>query len=132
MAEGPIRVVSAEIRRGGRYLLTQRGEHAVLPLLWEFPGGRVREDESDAQALQRALMHRIGVVGRIGEMTMEVFHDYDDYSVVLAVYRVNIDDQTPEALSVGDLAWVRPEEFDEYPFPSADRQTITLLLSAEE
>ena len=41
------RVVSAEVYRNGRYLITQRALKAVLPLLWEFPGGRVREDESD-------------------------------------------------------------------------------------
>ena len=54
-----IRVVSAEIAVEGRYLITQRSAHAVLPGLWEFPGGRVREGESDAQALVRAVSGRL-------------------------------------------------------------------------
>ena len=40
-----IRVVTAEIRRDGTYLITQRLPSSILPLLWEFPGGRVREGE---------------------------------------------------------------------------------------
>ena len=48
-----IRVVSAVIERGGRYLITQRRATAVLPLLWEFPGGRVEPAETDAAALER-------------------------------------------------------------------------------
>ena len=31
------RVVSAEISRDGKYLISQRSMKAVLPLLWEFP-----------------------------------------------------------------------------------------------
>ena len=54
MDEKPhVRVVAAEIQRDGLYLITQRRESAVLPLLWEFPGGRVEEGEADAEALRR-------------------------------------------------------------------------------
>ena len=43
-----IRVVAAVVQRNDRYLITQRRATAVLPLLWEFPGGRVEDGESDA------------------------------------------------------------------------------------
>jgi len=36
-----IRVVGAMIEQDGKYLITQRPPRASLPLLWEFPGGRV-------------------------------------------------------------------------------------------
>jgi 8-oxo-dGTP diphosphatase len=66
--EGPrIRVVSAEIERSGHYLITQRRPDAVLPLLWEFPGGRVREGEDDAAALVRTLQSRVGLDVVVGE-----------------------------------------------------------------
>ena len=48
-----IRVVGAMIEQDGRYLITQRPSTASLPLLWEFPGGRVEEAETDEQALAR-------------------------------------------------------------------------------
>ena len=39
---GPLieQIVTAEIERDGRYLITQRPERGVLPGLWEFPGGK--------------------------------------------------------------------------------------------
>ena len=48
MSERAIRVVAGVIERSGRYLITQRRAGAVLPLLWEFPGGRVEAGETDA------------------------------------------------------------------------------------
>ena len=55
-----IRVVAALVERDGRYLITQRRENAVLPLLWDFPGGRVEEGESDEAALAREVGERLG------------------------------------------------------------------------
>ena len=55
-----IRVVAAVVELEGRYLITQRRSTAVLPLLWEFPGGRVEDGETDAHALKREVRHRLG------------------------------------------------------------------------
>jgi 8-oxo-dGTP diphosphatase len=123
-----IRVVSAEIQQEGRYLLTQRSARAVLPLLWEFPGGRVKEGEDDRAALRRAVKHRIGVDVYAGDRVLEVRHDYPDYSVVLAVYRCSVEGGEPFPQAVNALAWVAPDEFADYPFPGADQKTVDLLL----
>ena len=125
------RVVSAEVYRNGRYLITQRALKAVLPLLWEFPGGRVREDESDEGVLKRNLMDRIGVVPEVGSLVMEVTHEYSGYDLILRVYRCDIGDQDPVIKSVNDLAWVAPEQFGEYSFPGADQKTVDALLALE-
>src|SRR6185369_12839853 len=61
-----IRVVAAVIEREGSYLITQRRETAVLPLLWEFPGGRVEENEGDEDALRRELRERLDTDAKIG------------------------------------------------------------------
>ena len=60
MGKDVIRVVAAVIEREGRYLITQRNAGAVLPLLWEFPGGRVESNESEEDALKREVKMRIG------------------------------------------------------------------------
>ena len=63
-----VRVVAAELERDGRYLITQRREHAVLPLLWEFPGGKVEDGEDDSAALRRELRERLGVGAEVGAL----------------------------------------------------------------
>ena len=71
-ARSTMRVVSAEIQREGTYLLTQRQSHAVLPDLWEFPGGRVADGEDDRQALTRALQSRLGCTPVVGNVLMNL------------------------------------------------------------
>lgn len=127
-----IRVVSAEIQREGRYLITQRSAKAVLPLLWEFPGGRVHDHEDDATALKRACRTRIGIDVEVRDLQLEVVHEYEDYTVTLAVYRCALKGQEPWAEGVAALAWVAPDDFENYPFPGADQKTIEKLLHSED
>ena len=126
-----VRVVSAEIQREGTYLLTQRQAHAVLPDLWEFPGGRVRSGESDPDALARTLQHRLGISPVVGEQVMEVTHAYDGYDLTLAVYRCTID-ADPEARAVQQIAWVAPQDFADLSFPGADQKTVDALLNESD
>lgn len=123
-----VRVVTAEIQRDGRYLINQRKATAVLPLLWEFPGGRVHDGEADAAALQRAVRERIGVEVTVGERLLETVHEYDAWRVTLLVYSCKLGDGEPFANNVAALAWVYPEEFEDYTFPGADQATIETLL----
>ena len=123
-----IRVVAAEIENNGTFLITQRRPEASMPLLWEFPGGRVADGESDAAALGRTISARIGCGIRMGEKTMEMSHDYEDYTLSLVSYQVSLLG-TPSRRHVNDLRWVRPEDFGDYDFPGADQKTIDALLS---
>lgn len=128
MAARPVvRVVSAEIAEEGRYLITQRLPTAVLPMLWEFPGGRVRDGESDPQALVRALEDRLGVAPEVGELVMEVSHPYEGYDLHLSVYRATLP-CNPRTVRVHALAWVLPADFERYPFPGADQKTVDALI----
>jgi len=70
-----IRVVAAEIEREGRFLITQRRPTAVLPLLWEFPSGRVETDERDEDALVREIREEMDIEVRVGKLSMFIAHE---------------------------------------------------------
>lgn len=123
-----IRVVAAVIERGGRYLITQRRASAVLPLLWEFPGGRVEDGESDAAALKREVQHRLGVEIQSGKLMSFVTHPYERYVVELYLYEGKLLEGQPSAVNVGDFRWVKSEDFERYPFTPADEASMTKLL----
>lgn len=124
-----IRVVAAVIEREGRYLITQRRQAAVLPGLWEFPGGKVEAGESDTDALRREVTERLGVTVEIGARIAHRTHQYDGYSVDLNLYQARLPQGAePEAVRVADLRWVASSEFEKYPFPAADQATTDLLL----
>jgi 8-oxo-dGTP diphosphatase len=124
-----IQVVAAVIEHDGRYLITQRNANAVLPLLWEFPGGRVEPNESEATALKREVKGRIGVEIEVGGKLGEHLHEYTHYDVHLTLYSCQlISGQNPYPASVNDLRWVTSREFLDYDFPPADEKTMSKLL----
>lgn len=125
-----IRVVAAEIERDGAFLITQRRAEAVLPLLWEFPSGKVEPGESDEEALARELVERLGVRVEVGKLSMFIKHEYADYALDFCVYRCTLLDETISKRRVRDWRWVPPSEMDQYEFPPADAQTIRSLLES--
>jgi len=128
MSLRPIRVVAGVIERGGRYLITQRRASAVLPLLWEFPGGRVESGETDTAALKREVLHRLGVDVTPGQLISFVTHPYEKYSVDLYLYECELASGEPAAVNVADFRWVPSSEFESYDFTPADELSMSKLL----
>ena len=126
-----ITVVGAMIEREGKYLITQRKPTATLPLLWEFPGGRVEPGETDAQALARELKEEMDITVEVNEQIMHVQHSYPDYDIDFRVYRCRITGGEIRHLRVHDHRWVAPADLDDYEFPPADQKTFEQLLEIQ-
>jgi 8-oxo-dGTP diphosphatase len=123
-----VRVVAAMIEERGRYLVTQRRPSAVLPLLWEFPGGKVEPGESDVTALEREVLHRLGVSVTVGKLISFVRHRYERYTIDLHLYDCHLTAGQPEKRNVNDFAWVESDEFEHYAFTPADEISVAKLL----
>jgi 8-oxo-dGTP diphosphatase len=123
-----IRVVGAMIEQDGRYLITQRSPRATLPLLWEFPGGRVEPGETDQAALARELHEEMGIAVAVGDRAIHVEHAYESYDIDFCVYRCRLLSGPVRNLRVHAHRWVLPEELDRYEFPPADEKSIAKLL----
>jgi 8-oxo-dGTP diphosphatase len=123
-----IRVVAAVIEKDGRYLITQRRPTAVLPLLWEFPGGRVEDGETDAAALKREVDFRLGVEIEPGKLISFVSHPYERYVVDLYLYQCSVSAGEPKAVNVTAFRWVLSKDFDQFAFTPADELSMGKLL----
>ena len=106
MSKAVIRVVAAVIEHDGRYLITQRNATAVLPLLWEFPGGRVEPGETDEAALSREVRHRIGVAVTIGGKVGEHVHDYSRYEVHMVMFACALPDGAVPYPATTGCSWM--------------------------
>jgi 8-oxo-dGTP diphosphatase len=123
-----VRVVAAVVETDAKYLITRRRSTAVLPLMWEFPGGRVESGETDAQALEREVLHRLGVEIECGKLISFVSHPYEHYVVDLFLYECTLLGETLEGRNVNAFQWVTSAEFDQYPFTPADEASMNKLL----
>jgi 8-oxo-dGTP diphosphatase len=121
-------VVAAVIEKDGRYLITQRRPSAVLPLLWEFPGGKVEPGESDEDALAREVRHRLGVEIEVREVMNRVHHSYEKYAIDLHLYACTLSSGEPEPRNVHNFRWVSSAEFDSVAFTPADERSMSQLL----
>lgn len=125
-------VVSAAIRNDGKYLITQRTERAVLPLKWEFPGGKVEDGEYEDAALRRELRERLGITPDVGALISTTIHEYDDYIVELKLYECGMGPIPARMVSVRDMQWVHVRDFEKYDFAPADQESMDVLLFGEK
>jgi len=123
-----IRVVAALVERDGRYLITQRRETAVLPLLWDFPGGRVERGESDEAALAREVDERLGASVQVGQLISFVNHPYEKYAVDLYLYECTLLTDELHCRAVKGYAWVTSKEMESYSFTPVDEASMSKLL----
>jgi 8-oxo-dGTP diphosphatase len=99
-------VVAALVRDGARVLVSRRRADQPMPLLWEFPGGKVEPGEDPVVALAREVREELGCDVRVGRIHEVVFHAYDAFDLVMLVYACEITDGVPSAVDVAEIAWV--------------------------
>lgn len=120
-------VAAALIWDGDRFLACQRPANKARGLLWEFVGGKVEPGETREQALIRECREELAVTVRVGDIFMEVTHEYPDLTVHLTLFHAAIADGTPQMLEHNDLRWVTIEEMDELAFCPADEVILDEL-----
>jgi 8-oxo-dGTP diphosphatase len=121
-------VVAGLIVRDGLVLITQRRADQPLPLLWEFPGGKVEEGEAPVAALVRELREEIGVGVEVGRIWDALFHAYLAFDIVMLVYACRIVDGEPRTVEVADLRWLRPAQLPAWDILPADRPLVQRLV----
>jgi 8-oxo-dGTP diphosphatase len=99
-------VVAALVRRDGQILVSRRRADQPMPLLWEFPGGKVEPGEDPVVALAREVKEELDCEVRVGRIHEVVFHAYEAFDLVMLVYACELDAGTPRAREVAEVAWV--------------------------
>ena len=117
-------VVAALIWEGERFLICQRPAHKTRGLLWEFVGGKVEPGESKEAALIRECREELGIILRVGDVFMDVLHEYPDLTVHLTLYNAAIADGQPRLLEHNAMAWITPAEIPLYDFCPADVEIL--------
>ena len=124
-----VRVVAALIWDGDRFLACQRPAHKARGLLWEFVGGKVETGESPEAALIRECREELDVIVSVGDIYMQLIHEYPDLTVGLTLYHAQIVSGTPKLLEHHDLRWITPLEIDTLEFCPADDEILHRLKS---
>lgn len=113
-------VAAALIIEQGKLLVTQRKKNSSHGLLWEFPGGKVKQGEDPRGALRRELKEELDVEAEVEGLFEAVFCFYPEFPILLLVYRCRIDKGFLKPVECHDLRWVTPKELEALAMPPAD------------
>jgi 8-oxo-dGTP diphosphatase len=133
MTRAWVPVVAGALMRGdGLWLMHRRplGKHHGG--LWEFPGGKVEDDEMPVESLVRELREELGIAcdpARCQPVSFaqSVGHD-DQPAIVILLYTVTGWEGEPVALEGGQVGWFTPEEVRTLAKPPLDIQLAADLL----
>ena len=122
------KVVAALIWRGDRFMICQRPPHKVRGLLWEFVGGKVEQGETKEQSLIRECREELDIVLSVGDMFMDVVHEYPELTVHLTLFNATIANGEPKKLEHNDIQWITPSEISNYEFCPADEEILKKII----
>ncbi len=110
-------------------LITERPEGKFMAGYWEFPGGKIEENETPEEALQRELYEEIGIEVDLKDLDPFYFisSPYPEYHALLPIFHIIRWKGTPEGKEGQRLAWVSIEEMDTIHFLPANKPIIEHL-----
>jgi 8-oxo-dGTP diphosphatase len=126
------RVVAALIPKDDRILVCQRTRHQVMPLKWEFPGGKIEEGEQPRDALRRELEEELGIEAVIGDEVARIHHEYPSGgSVELRFFEVPSYQGEIENRIFREVRWVKRGELTQLDFLEADLELVRNLAAGK-
>ena len=120
-------VVAALIWDGDKFMICQRPANKARALLWEFVGGKVESGETKEQALIRECKEELDVLLSVGDVFMDVVHEYPDLTVHLTLFNATIAEGEPQKLEHNDIKWIAPCEITNYEFCPADEEILARI-----
>ena len=120
-------VVAALIWQDDKFMICQRPAHKARALLWEFVGGKVESGETKEQALVRECKEELNILLSVGDVFIDVVHEYPDITVHLTLFNATISEGEPQKIEHNDIQWILPHEIPNYEFCPADEEILVKI-----
>ena len=127
-----IEVVAALIWDKDKFLICQRPANKAQGLLWEFVGGKVESAETKEEALIRECQEELAITLSVGDVFMDVTHEYPDLTVHLTLFNATIAEGEPQKLEHNDIKWITPDEIPNYDFCPADEEILRKIIVMQQ
>ncbi|WP_019615020.1 8-oxo-dGTP diphosphatase MutT [Psychromonas ossibalaenae] len=117
----------AIVKNKNSYLICLRPDNVHQGGKWEFPGGKVENNESAAQAMCRELKEEVGITAADYQLFEEKFFDYGDKQLQLNFFLVSSYSGEAHGKEGQPVKWVSKAQLCEYQFPEANKSVIAKL-----
>jgi 8-oxo-dGTP diphosphatase len=123
----PIDVVAAIIKREDYYLLAKRNKDKYMGLKWEFPGGKVEQNETFKEALSREILEELNVNIEIHKKVAEERYQDEEINITLHYYLCSLNDNNIVLSEHEAIEWVKKQDFLKYEFVPGDGDITSLI-----
>ena len=119
-------VAAAVIRDGNRIFATQRG-YGKYKDFWEFPGGKIEENETPEEALLREIREELDTEISVGELADTVEYDYPDFHLCMKCFFAEVVKSSLTLKEHEAARWLGPDELSSVDWLPADLGLIDKL-----
>lgn len=119
--------VAVIVNQHHEVLIALRPEHLHQGGLWEFPGGKVENQETVFEALVRESKEELAIQIEQAEPFLKIQHDYSDKSVLLDVWKVLVFSGLPGGMEGQAIRWHPINKLNPSDFPEANMSIIRAL-----
>ncbi|MCL4126521.1 UNVERIFIED_CONTAM: hypothetical protein GTU68_044106 [Idotea baltica] len=119
--------VAVIINEHNQVLIALRQAHQHQGGLWEFPGGKVEDNEITEMALAREIKEELGIKISKAVPLIEIKHDYQDRAVLLDVWLITDFMGEPQSMEGQNVKWCPISRLTDYDFPAANQAIISAI-----
>ena len=125
-----VEVVAAVIIKDSKILCVQRGVSKLdyISKKWEFPGGKIEENESFEDALMREIQEELRLNIRIEKLFLTVEHTYQDFHLTMHSYLCETENTELTLTEHLDFKWLEKENLLALDWAAADVPIVKKLM----
>ena len=123
-----IKVVAAIIKQEDKILIARRKKGKHLEFKWEYPGGKLENNEEENDALKRELKEEFSIEATIGRYLTESFYEYGSVNIIPKAYLVESFSGDFRLIDHDKIEWIKIEEIKKHEFAPADIQINDYLI----
>ena len=115
-----LKVIAAVISQNEKILIARRKKGKHPELKWEYPGGKLENDENEDDALKRELKEEFSIDASVGRYLVESFYEYGNININLKAYLVESFSGDFKLVDHDMIEWIKIEDIKKYDFAPAD------------
>lgn len=128
----PLIVLAGIIRYKDTLLIAKRYVKELNAFKWEFPGGKLEENEGLRDCLKREIKEELNLNITVGEIFEVVYHRYSDKDVLILAYLCQSKTDKAKAIDCEEYKWIRLKELKAYDFLAADEPIVDKILRTQK